>query len=80
VAVSQRGARLKTGNAEQDRVIIGRNGHFGEHRILLLAEPAERFLLVTTPAQAEALQQKLAGEAQLNDSTQAKTLASAARA
>jgi len=38
--------------------------------LLWFAEPAERFLLVTTPAQAEALQQKLAGEAQLNDSTQ----------
>ncbi|QZY91092.1 tRNA-modifying protein YgfZ [Pantoea dispersa] len=38
--------------------------------LLWFAEPAERFLLVTTPAQAEVLQQKLAGEAQLNDSTQ----------
>lgn len=38
--------------------------------LVWFAEPAERFLLVTTPAQAEALQQKLAGEAQLNDSTQ----------
>jgi len=38
--------------------------------LLWFAEPAERFLLITTPAQAEALQQKLAGEAQLNDSTQ----------
>jgi len=38
--------------------------------LLWFAEPAERFLLVTTPAQAEALQQKLAAEAQLNDSTQ----------
>lgn len=38
--------------------------------LLWFAEPAERFLLITTPAQAEVLQQKLAGEAQLNDSTQ----------
>ncbi len=32
--------------------------------------PAERFLLVTTAAKAQALQDKLAGEAQLNDSQQ----------
>lgn len=32
--------------------------------------PAERFLLVTTVATAQALQEKLAGEAQLNDSQQ----------
>ncbi|WP_426766196.1 tRNA-modifying protein YgfZ [Erwinia aphidicola] len=32
--------------------------------------PAERFLLVTTAAKAQALQDKLAGEAQLNDSRQ----------
>lgn len=32
--------------------------------------PAERFLLVTTPAKAQELQDKLAGEAQLNDSRQ----------
>jgi len=38
--------------------------------LLWFEQPAERFLLVTTAAQAAALKEKLAGEAQLNDSTQ----------
>ncbi len=42
----------------------------GETTLLWLEKPAERFLLVTTLEQAQALQQKLADDAQLNDSTQ----------
>ena len=42
----------------------------GETTLLCFDQPAERFLLVTTAEQAQALQQKLAGDAQLNDSTQ----------
>lgn len=38
--------------------------------LLWFDQPAERFLLVTTLAQAEALKDKLKGDAQLNDSTQ----------
>ncbi|MCG7390112.1 MULTISPECIES: tRNA-modifying protein YgfZ [Pantoea] len=38
--------------------------------LLWFAAPAERFLIVTTDEQAQALQQKLADDAQLNDSTQ----------
>ncbi|QDY42917.1 tRNA-modifying protein YgfZ [Candidatus Pantoea soli] len=41
-----------------------------ESTLLWFGEPAERFLLVTTLDQANALKEKLAGEAQLNDSTQ----------
>lgn len=42
----------------------------GDTTLLWFGKPAERFLLVTTPAQAETLKEKLAGEAQLNDSIQ----------
>ncbi|WP_437611324.1 tRNA-modifying protein YgfZ [Erwinia sp. V71] len=38
--------------------------------LLWFAHPAERFLLVTSEEQAQAIQQKLAGEAQFNDSKQ----------
>lgn len=38
--------------------------------LLWFATPAERFLIVTTDEQAQVLQQKLADDAQLNDSTQ----------
>lgn len=41
-----------------------------ETTLLWFDQPAERFLLVTTLEQAQALQQKLAEDAQLNDSTQ----------
>ncbi|QKJ88531.1 tRNA-modifying protein YgfZ [Paramixta manurensis] len=41
-----------------------------DQTLLWFAEPAERFLLVTTEQKAHALQQQLAGEAQLNDSQQ----------
>lgn len=42
----------------------------GETTLLWFAHPAERFLLVTSADKAQAIQQKLAGEAQLNDSAQ----------
>lgn len=42
----------------------------GDSTLLWFAQPAERFLLVTTPEQANALKEKLAGEAQFNDSLQ----------
>jgi len=42
----------------------------GDSTLLWFAQPAERFLLVTSPAQAETLKTSLAGEAQFNDSTQ----------
>ncbi|ORM52545.1 tRNA-modifying protein YgfZ [Pantoea conspicua] len=42
----------------------------GETTLLWFAHPAERFLIVTSLAQAEALQQKLADDAELNDSQQ----------
>jgi len=42
----------------------------GETTLLWFAQPAERFLLVTSLAEAEALKQKLAEDAQLTDSTQ----------
>jgi folate-binding protein YgfZ len=42
----------------------------GESTLLWFDQPAERFLLVTTPEQANALKEKLAGEAQFNDSLQ----------
>ncbi|RPD98930.1 tRNA-modifying protein YgfZ [Candidatus Pantoea deserta] len=42
--------------------------------LLWFATPAERFLIVTTREQAQALQQKLADDAQLNDSAQWLTL------
>lgn len=42
----------------------------GDSTLLWFAQPAERFLIVTTPAQAETLKTTLAGEAQFNDSTQ----------
>ncbi len=42
----------------------------GDTTLLWFAQPAERFLLVTSEAQAQAIQQKLAGEAQFNDSKQ----------
>jgi len=41
-----------------------------ESTLLWFEHPAERFLLVTTLTQAEALKEKLAGAAQLNDSIQ----------
>ncbi len=41
-----------------------------ESTLLWFAQPAERFLLVTTPEQAQVLKEKLAGEAQFNDSLQ----------
>lgn len=41
-----------------------------ESTLLWFAAPAERFLIVTTREQAQALQQKLADDAQLNDSMQ----------
>ncbi|UYK97371.1 tRNA-modifying protein YgfZ [Pantoea stewartii] len=44
--------------------------HQGETTLLWFAQPAERFLLVTSLAEAEALKQKLAEDAQLTDSTQ----------
>ncbi|WP_343552418.1 tRNA-modifying protein YgfZ [Pantoea sp.] len=42
----------------------------GESTLLWFEQPAERFLLVTTLEQANALKDKLAGEAQFNDSLQ----------
>ncbi len=42
----------------------------GDTTLLWFAQPAERFLLVTSEEQAQAIQQKLAGEAQFNDSKQ----------
>ncbi|ERK12600.1 Folate-dependent protein for Fe/S cluster synthesis/repair in oxidative stress [Pantoea sp. AS-PWVM4] len=42
----------------------------GDTTLLWFEQPAERFLLVTTLAQAEALKDKLTGDAQFNDSTQ----------
>ncbi|MFH8135538.1 tRNA-modifying protein YgfZ [Pantoea osteomyelitidis] len=42
----------------------------GETTLLWFDQPAERFLLVTSLEQAQALQQKLADDASLNDSTQ----------
>jgi len=42
----------------------------GESTLLWFPTPAERFLIVTTREQAQALQQKLADDAQLNDSAQ----------
>lgn len=42
----------------------------GDTTLLWFEQPAERFLLVTPLEQAQALQQKLAGEAQLSDSAQ----------
>ncbi|MGX9309281.1 tRNA-modifying protein YgfZ [Pantoea ananatis] len=42
----------------------------GDTTLLWFAHPAERFLLVTSPAQADALKQTLADDAQFNDSTQ----------
>jgi len=42
----------------------------GDSTLLWFAQPAERFLLVTSPAQADTLKTSLAGEAQFNDSTQ----------
>ena len=42
----------------------------GEATLLWFAHPAERFLIVTSLAQAQTLQQKLADDAQLNDSQQ----------
>lgn len=42
----------------------------GDSTLLWFAQPAERFLIVTTPTQAETLKTTLAGEAQFNDSTQ----------
>lgn len=42
----------------------------GETTLLWFAQPAERFLLVTSLEQARTLQQKLADDAALNDSTQ----------
>lgn len=42
----------------------------GETTLLWFAHPAERFLMVTSLEQAEVLKQKLADDAQLNDSTQ----------
>lgn len=41
-----------------------------ESTLLWFPTPAERFLIVTTREQAQALQQKLADDAQLNDSAQ----------
>lgn len=42
----------------------------GDTTLLWFAQPSERFLLVTSEEQAQAIQQKLAGEAQFNDSKQ----------
>lgn len=42
----------------------------GDTTLLWFEQPAERFLLVTSRAQAEALKDKLTGDAQFNDSTQ----------
>ncbi|MBP2168155.1 folate-binding protein YgfZ [Erwinia toletana] len=42
----------------------------GDSTLLWFAHPAERFLLVTSAEQAQAIQQKLVGEAQFNDSAQ----------
>ncbi|MEZ3500603.1 tRNA-modifying protein YgfZ [Pantoea sp. KPR_PJ] len=42
----------------------------GETSLLWFATPAERFLIVTTRDRAQALQKKLADDAQLNDSVQ----------
>ncbi|UIL53191.1 MULTISPECIES: tRNA-modifying protein YgfZ [Pantoea] len=42
----------------------------GETTLLWFAHPAERFLIVTSLAQAESLQQKLADDAEFNDSQQ----------
>ncbi len=42
----------------------------GESTLLWFEQPAERFMIVTSLEQAQALQNKLAGEAQLSDSAQ----------
>ena len=44
--------------------------HQAETSLLWFATPAERFLIVTSREQAQTLQQKLADDAQLNDSVQ----------
>ncbi|MBA2816186.1 tRNA-modifying protein YgfZ [Candidatus Pantoea persica] len=44
--------------------------HQAETSLLWFATPAERFLIVTSRKQAQTLQQKLADDAQLNDSVQ----------
>ena len=44
--------------------------HQAESTLLWFPTPAERFLIVTTREQAQTLQQKLADDAQLNDSAQ----------
>jgi len=42
----------------------------GDSTLLWFAHPAERFLLITSAEKAQEIQQKLAGEAQFNDSAQ----------
>ncbi|KOC89732.1 tRNA-modifying protein YgfZ [Winslowiella iniecta] len=42
----------------------------GDSTLLWFAHPAERFLLITSTEKAQEIQQKLAGEAQFNDSAQ----------